>query len=59
MESYPKESIESVYERIYSVIQTSTLLENKIKETQKVINDMPLENKELFEQLNNKGSKDR
>ncbi|MBD8004546.1 hypothetical protein [Bacillus norwichensis] len=59
MDSYPKESITSVYERIYSVLEASALLEDKIKETQKVIKDMSLENKELLEQLNNKGSKDR
>jgi N-glycosylase/DNA lyase len=52
METYPQESIKSVYDRIFSVIENNEQLKNKFKETQDVIKDLPLENREIFEKLN-------
>jgi N-glycosylase/DNA lyase len=52
METYPQESIKSVYDRIFSVIENNEQLKNKFKETQGVIKDLPLENREIFEKLN-------
>jgi N-glycosylase/DNA lyase len=52
METYPQESIKSVYDRIFSVIENNEQLKNKFKETQDVIKGLPLENREIFEKLN-------
>lgn len=51
MESYPKESIQSVYERIYSIFEANVTLQNQMKELQDNIKDLPLENRDIFEQL--------
>lgn len=54
LETYPKESVESVYERIYEVIEASAELENKFKQMQDMIKKLPLENREALEKLEKK-----
>jgi hypothetical protein len=54
METYPKDSIQSVYERIYQVIEVNAELQNQFKQYQETLKDLPLENREVFEQFTNK-----
>lgn len=51
METYPKESIQQVYERIFAITEASTNFENKFKEMQEMIKNLPLENREVIEKL--------
>lgn len=52
METYPQESIQSVYERIFDIRDMSAKFENKFKEIQETIKSLPLENRDVLENLN-------
>jgi hypothetical protein len=52
METYPKESITKVWNRIFEVSEASTRLEHKVKEAQENIKNLPIENRDVFEKLN-------
>jgi hypothetical protein len=54
METYPKESIQTVIDRIYEVSSVSDKLENDFKEEQEKIKKLPLENRDFIEKLGNK-----
>lgn len=50
----PEESIKDVYDRIFEVIEVNAKIENRIKEIQKQIQELPLENRDiLFGKENN------
>lgn len=54
LETIPKESIKAVYDRIFEIIELSAEFENRIKEIQKQIQELPLENRDiLFGKENN------
>ncbi|WP_299831213.1 hypothetical protein [uncultured Metabacillus sp.] len=49
--SFPQESVAQVFDRIFEIIETNAVLENKFKQTQEIIKNLPLENKDvLFKQ---------
>jgi hypothetical protein len=52
METYPKESFDKVWDRIFEVSEASARLESKVKEAQENIKNLPLENRDVFEKLN-------
>jgi hypothetical protein len=52
MKSYPQESVQSVYERIFEIIEVDNQMKNKFKDAQNLIKELPLENKEVINQLN-------
>lgn len=52
METYPKESVQSVYERIFAVREANLTLEDKYKEMQELMKNLPIENKEILENFN-------
>jgi hypothetical protein len=54
MESYPKDSIQLVYDRIYGIIEADAQLKNRFSEMQEVMNNLQLENRDIFEKLNTK-----
>jgi hypothetical protein len=49
MKSYPKESIQDVYDQIYDIIETNAELENNFKKYKDIIQNLPLKNKESFD----------
>lgn len=49
MEAYPKESIMSVYDRIYEVLEANAELESQMQRYQQVLKELqPLENREII-----------
>jgi hypothetical protein len=51
MKSYPQESVQSVFERIFEIIEVDNQLKNKFKDAQNAIKELPLENKEVINSL--------
>jgi hypothetical protein len=54
METYPQESIQQVYERIFNIGEAKEMFESKFQEAQEMIKDLPLENREVIQKLGNK-----
>lgn len=49
---FPEQSISEVYDQIFETLDSSALLKEKFKDVQKIFNELPLQNREAFEQLN-------
>jgi hypothetical protein len=54
METYPQESVQQVYERIYAITEANAKFGDKFKEMQETIKNLPLENRDVLEKLGNK-----
>ncbi|MGD6876772.1 hypothetical protein [Bacillus infantis] len=54
METFPKESIYSVHDRIFDVLKVSAEYEANKEKYKNMIDELPLENKEIFKSLQNK-----
>lgn len=46
--AFPQESIDQLYERIFEIIEVNATLENKVKQKQQEIKDLPLENRDIL-----------
>jgi hypothetical protein len=54
METYPQDSIQHVYKRIFDIGEAKEMFENKFQEAQEMIKDLPLENRDVIQKLGSK-----